>query len=68
LLSTIVADRTCTSASSSNLHFAVDRLGFDGFRFDSVSSMLFKDHAIDRSFYGDYGDYFSSNTVSLVSM
>ncbi|KAL7414871.1 glycoside hydrolase superfamily [Mrakia frigida] len=46
----------------SNLHFCVDRLGFDGFRFDSVSSMLFKDHAIDRAFYGDYGDYFSSNT------
>ena len=27
--------------------------------------MLFNDHAIDRSFYGDYGDYFSSNTVCL---
>lgn len=52
-------DRT----SRSNLHFCVDRLGFDGFRFDSVSSMLFIHHAIDQSFSGDYGEYFSSETV-----
>lgn len=49
----------------SNLHFAIDRLGFDGFRFDSVSSMLYKDRAIDRQFYGDYKEYFSSNLVRL---
>lgn len=24
--------------------------------------MLFNDHAINRAFYGDYEDYFSSNT------
>lgn len=46
----------------SNLHFCVDRLGFDGFRFDSVSSMLFDHHAIDTSFTGDYGEYLSSET------
>lgn len=36
--------------------------GFDGFRFDSVSSILFKDHAATRAFSGDYAEYFSSET------
>ncbi|QQO11130.1 alpha-amylase family glycosyl hydrolase [Breznakiella homolactica] len=45
----------------SNLKFWLEEYHFDGFRFDGVSSMIYRDHALDRTFTG-YRDYFSRNT------
>jgi len=42
----------------SNLRYWVEEFRFDGFRFDGVTSMLYTDHAINRDFSGDYGEYF----------
>lgn len=44
----------------SNLHFWLDEYHFDGFRFDGVTSMVYFDHGLERSF-GDYQDYVSGN-------
>lgn len=33
-------------------------MGFDGFRFDSVTSSLFLDHGLNRGFSGNYDEYF----------
>lgn len=43
----------------SNVRYWLDEYGFDGFRFDGVTSMLYLDHGI-RDFQG-YPDYFSAN-------
>ena len=40
------------------LCYFVEEFHVDGFRFDGVTSMLFNDHAISRSFSGDYQEYF----------
>ena len=45
----------------SNLKFWVEEFGFDGFRFDGVTSMLYCDHGLGVSF-GEYEKYFSENT------
>jgi 1,4-alpha-glucan branching enzyme len=49
------------------LHFLLSNCAFwlteyclDGFRFDGVTSMLYKDHGLDRNFIS-YDDYFSGN-------
>ncbi|XP_036451234.1 1,4-alpha-glucan-branching enzyme [Colossoma macropomum] len=42
----------------SNLRWWVDEYGFDGFRFDGVTSMLYHHHGIGVSFSGSYSDYF----------
>ena len=34
---------------------------FDGFRFDGVTSMLYKHHGIAHCFTGDYGDYYQDH-------
>ena len=44
----------------SNVRFWLE-LGFDGFRFDGVTSMLFRDHGVGRAFSGDYGEYFGES-------
>jgi 1,4-alpha-glucan branching enzyme len=44
----------------SNLRFWLDEYHFDGFRFDGVTSMLYHDHGLERSF-GSYDDYVSEN-------
>jgi len=44
----------------SNIKFWMDEYHFDGFRFDGVTSMIYKDHAMGRAFTG-YDDYFSGN-------
>jgi len=51
----------------SNLRWWIDEYGFDGFRFDGVSSMLYHSHLISDSPSG-YDDYFGLNadTDSLV--
>ena len=45
----------------SNLKYWMEVFHFDGFRFDGVTSMLYRDHGLGSSFT-NYGMYFSSNT------
>lgn len=45
----------------SNVKYWVEEFHFDGFRFDGVTSMLYKDHGLGTSF-DNYGKYFSDNT------
>ncbi|CAG9332654.1 unnamed protein product [Blepharisma stoltei] len=47
----------------SNLRWYIDEYHFDGFRFDGVTSMLYKHHGIRFSFSGDYHEYFNENMV-----
>ncbi|PVU99472.1 hypothetical protein BB560_005494 [Smittium megazygosporum] len=46
----------------SNLRFWVEEFGFDGFRFDGVTSMIYQHHGIGVGFSGDYNEYFSGST------
>lgn len=44
----------------SNCRYWLDVFNFDGFRFDGVTSMIYRDHGLgDRQ--GSYDDYFSAN-------
>ncbi len=45
----------------SNLKYWMDAFHFDGFRFDGVTSMLYRDHGLGSAFT-DYSMYFSLNT------
>lgn len=45
----------------SNLKFWMEEYHFDGFRFDGVTSMIYKDHGLGSAFTG-YDMYFSMNT------
>ncbi len=45
----------------SNLKYWMEIFHFDGFRFDGVTSMLYRDHGLGKSFF-DYSTYFSENT------
>ncbi len=45
----------------SNLKFWMEEYGFDGFRFDGVTSMIYHDHGLGTAFM-DYSKYFSLNT------
>ena len=45
----------------SNLRFYMDVYMFDGFRFDGVTSMMYKDHGIGSGFSGGYHEYFGDN-------
>ena len=44
----------------SNVRFWLDEYHFDGFRFDGVTSMIYRDHGLGKSF-GSYDDYVSDN-------
>ncbi len=44
----------------SNVRFWLEEFRFDGFRFDGVTSMLYRDHGLERDFAG-YADYFGPN-------
>ena len=44
----------------SNVRFWLEEYGFDGFRFDGVTSMLYKNHGIGVEF-GQQSDYFGDN-------
>ncbi|KAJ5355896.1 Alpha-amylase C-terminal all beta [Penicillium concentricum] len=42
----------------SNLRFWMEEYGFDGYRFDGVTSMLYTHHGIGTGFSGGYHEYF----------
>uniref|UniRef100_F7DLE5 1,4-alpha-glucan-branching enzyme n=1 Tax=Ornithorhynchus anatinus TaxID=9258 RepID=F7DLE5_ORNAN len=42
----------------SNLRWWLEEYGFDGFRFDGVTSMLYHHHGMGQGFSGDYNEYF----------
>ena len=44
----------------SNVRYWLEEFRFDGFRFDGVTSMLYLDHGLERSF-SSYDDYFGGN-------
>ncbi len=44
----------------SNCKYWLEEFHFDGFRFDGVTSMCYKDHGLGRDFI-EYGDYFNDN-------
>ena len=44
----------------SNLKYWIEEFKIDGFRFDGITSMIFKDHGLGRAFTG-YGDYYTDN-------
>lgn len=46
----------------SNLRMWVEVYGFDGFRFDGVTSMLYHSRGLGQGFSGDYNEYFGLNT------
>ena len=45
----------------SNLRFWVEEFHFDGFRFDGVTSMMYKHHGIGTGFSGGYHEYFGDD-------
>ncbi|HUO06893.1 MAG TPA: alpha-amylase family glycosyl hydrolase [Phycisphaerae bacterium] len=45
----------------SNVRYWLEEFNFDGFRFDGVTSMLYLDHGLGKTF-GSYDDYFTLNT------
>ena len=51
----------------SNLRWWIDEFGFDGFRFDGVTSMLYHHHGIGTGFSGDYsGKCYFSTRITLM--
>ena len=44
-----------------NCAFYSEEYHFDGFRFDGVTSILYKNHGIRYSFSGQYHEYFGGN-------
>ncbi|NLT02675.1 MAG: 1,4-alpha-glucan-branching enzyme [Bacteroidales bacterium] len=44
----------------SNCRYWLEVFGFDGFRFDGVTSMLYLSHGLGDNF-GNYGDYYNGN-------
>ena len=47
----------------SNCRHYIDNYGFDGFRFDGITSMLYKHHGIGFGFSGDYNEYFGDRSA-----
>ena len=55
----------------SNVRFWLEEFGFDGFRFDGVTSMLYKNHGIDTTFeiQTDYfGDNINDDAVTYLQL
>ncbi|MFW6060997.1 MAG: alpha amylase C-terminal domain-containing protein, partial [Phycisphaeraceae bacterium] len=44
----------------SNIRYWLEEFRFDGFRFDGVTSMMYLDHGLERTF-SSYDDYFGDN-------
>ena len=53
-------NRQCCRFLLSNCRYWLEEFRMDGFRFDGVTSMLYKDHGLGRNFVS-YDDYFSDN-------
>ena len=55
----------------SNCKFWLKEYGFDGFRFDGVTSMLYYSHGLGES-YGSYGDYYNggqdTNAITYLTL
>ncbi|CAL1701236.1 unnamed protein product [Somion occarium] len=51
----------------SNLRYWIEEYQFDGFRFDGVTSMMYKHHGIGTGFSGGYNEYFG-DTVDLEAL
>lgn len=49
----------------SNLRWYLEEFHFDGFRFDGVTSMLYKHHGIKYVFSGQYHEYFNTNLLDV---
>ncbi|CAG8573050.1 1876_t:CDS:10 [Diversispora eburnea] len=45
----------------SNLRFYIEEYKFDGFRFDGVTSIMYKHHGIGTGFAGGYPEYFGDS-------
>jgi len=45
----------------SNLAFFLQEYKFDGFRFDAITSILYKHHGISYDFSGNYKEYFGTH-------
>ena len=45
----------------SNCAYYSEKFHFDGFRFDGITSILYRNHGIKYSFSGDYREYFGDN-------
>ena len=45
----------------SNCAFFIDVYHFDGFRFDGITSILYKNHGINYAFSGGYHEYYGDN-------
>ena len=45
----------------SNCAYYSEKFRFDGFRFDGITSILYRNHGIKYSFSGDYNEYFNNN-------
>ena len=46
----------------SNLRWWIEEYKFDGFRFDGITSVLYKHHGIGHCFVNGYGEYFGLST------
>ena len=46
----------------SNLRYWIEEFKFDGFRFDGVTSMMYKHHGLQVAFTGNYDEYFGMAT------
>ena len=47
----------------SNLAWFLDEYKIDGFRFDAITSILYKHHGITYNFTGDYSEYFGQDNT-----
>lgn len=45
----------------SNLRYFIDVYKIDGYRFDGITSLLYKNHGIAHNFTGNYDEYFGEN-------
>ncbi|CAB0039297.1 unnamed protein product [Trichogramma brassicae] len=54
----------------SNLRWYIEEYGFDGYRFDGVTSMLYHSRGLGQAFSGSYDEYFGLNvdTEGIVYM
>eukprot|EP00127_Corallochytrium_limacisporum_P006304 Clim_evm15s225 gene=Clim_evmTU15s225 len=52
----------------SNLRYWIEVYGFDGFRFDGVTSMMYYHHGIGTGFSGGYHEYFDDHKVDVECM